>query len=252
MLTIGQLAAFVGVTIRAIRHYHQRGLLPEPERDASGYRRYDGQAVIDLLQIKTLAEAGVPLARVETLLDASPEAFSQAIKQLDAELERRIEQLQANRQRLTTLLAGERLLLPDQVVDYLEALRGIGISETTVIAERDGWIVLQALAPDQVRSSIEEKRSALDDREFRQLYRLFDQAAGWHPDDPRLEALADTMIAFAHEHLPTLDLATGEHSAAEALLASLPSSHCPAWERLDELWRGRLAAMAGQRGGDLR
>ena len=33
----GQLADYVGVTVRAIRHYHQRGLLAEPPRDASGY-----------------------------------------------------------------------------------------------------------------------------------------------------------------------------------------------------------------------
>ncbi len=58
MLTIGQLAAYTGVTVRAIRHYHQRGLLAEPARDSSGYRRYDGPAVVDLIRIKTLAEAG--------------------------------------------------------------------------------------------------------------------------------------------------------------------------------------------------
>lgn len=39
MITIGQLAAYAGVTIKAVRHYHQRGLLAEPPRDASGYRR---------------------------------------------------------------------------------------------------------------------------------------------------------------------------------------------------------------------
>src|SRR5499427_7821775 len=52
MLTIGQLADYVGVTVRAVRHYHQRGLLPEPERDASGYCRYDADAVISLIRIK--------------------------------------------------------------------------------------------------------------------------------------------------------------------------------------------------------
>ena len=72
MLTIGQLADYVGVTVRAIRHYHQRGLLPEPERDASGYRRYGADAVVDLIRIKTLAAAGVPLARINTLLSAGP------------------------------------------------------------------------------------------------------------------------------------------------------------------------------------
>ena len=44
------------MTVRAIRHYHQRGLLAEPARDASGYRRYDGHAVVELIRIKTLAE----------------------------------------------------------------------------------------------------------------------------------------------------------------------------------------------------
>ena len=64
MLTIGQLASYAGVTVRAVRHYHAKGLLPEPERDHSGYRRYDAHAVVELIKIRTLAEAGVPLARV--------------------------------------------------------------------------------------------------------------------------------------------------------------------------------------------
>ena len=61
MLTIGQLAAYAGVTVRAVRHYHAKGLLPEPERDYSGYRRYDAHAVVELIKIRTLAEASVPL-----------------------------------------------------------------------------------------------------------------------------------------------------------------------------------------------
>ena len=55
MLTIGQLASYAGVTIRAVRHYHHIGLLPEPERDASGYRTYDAAAVVRLIRIRTLA-----------------------------------------------------------------------------------------------------------------------------------------------------------------------------------------------------
>ena len=51
MLTISQLAAYAGVTVRAVRHYHQVGLLPEPDRDASGYRSYDAAAVIALIRI---------------------------------------------------------------------------------------------------------------------------------------------------------------------------------------------------------
>jgi DNA-binding transcriptional MerR regulator len=50
MLTIGQLASYAGVTTRAVRHYHQIGLLPEPERDAFGYRSYDAAAVVRLIR----------------------------------------------------------------------------------------------------------------------------------------------------------------------------------------------------------
>jgi DNA-binding transcriptional MerR regulator len=83
MLTIGQLASYAGVTIRAVRHYHQIGLLPEPERDASGYRTYDAAAIVRLIRIRTLVEAGVPLARVRELLDADPETFAAATAEID-------------------------------------------------------------------------------------------------------------------------------------------------------------------------
>ncbi|MFI7448662.1 MerR family transcriptional regulator [Nonomuraea sp. NPDC049714] len=49
VVTIGQLARCVGVSIKTIRVYHDRGLLPEPGRDASGYRRYGADDAIDLI-----------------------------------------------------------------------------------------------------------------------------------------------------------------------------------------------------------
>ncbi|MEU2014338.1 MerR family transcriptional regulator [Nocardia sp. NPDC019302] len=63
MITIGRLAKYAGVTIKAVRHYHERGLLAEPDRDSSGYRRYTARDAIDLVKIRILADAGVPLAR---------------------------------------------------------------------------------------------------------------------------------------------------------------------------------------------
>jgi DNA-binding transcriptional MerR regulator len=78
MLTIGEVASYAGVTVRAVRHYHAKGLLPEPKRDHSGYRRYDAAAVVELIRIRTLAEAGVPLARVRELLQADATEFAAA------------------------------------------------------------------------------------------------------------------------------------------------------------------------------
>ncbi|SOD61185.1 transcriptional regulator [Streptomyces zhaozhouensis] len=58
---IGDAAAFVGTTPRAIRHYHEMGLLPEPERGGDGRRRYGYEDMIRLLWIRRMADAGVAL-----------------------------------------------------------------------------------------------------------------------------------------------------------------------------------------------
>ncbi|PWV44682.1 MerR family transcriptional regulator [Nocardiopsis sp. L17-MgMaSL7] len=58
---IGDAAAFVGITPRAIRHYHEIGLLPEPERGGDGRRRYGHEDMIRLLWIRRMADAGIAL-----------------------------------------------------------------------------------------------------------------------------------------------------------------------------------------------
>lgn len=118
MLTISQLAAYVGVTVRAVRHYHAKGLLPEPERDHSGYRRYDAAAVSVLIRIRTLAEAGVPLSRVQELLTADEDDFAAAIEEIDRRLRAEIRERQRHRERVAQLAAGDRLALPPEAVDW--------------------------------------------------------------------------------------------------------------------------------------
>ncbi|GAB2506694.1 MerR family transcriptional regulator [Nocardiopsis aegyptia] len=58
---IGDAAAFAGTTPRAIRHYHEIGLLPEPERGGDDRRRYGYEDMIRLLWIRRTADAGIAL-----------------------------------------------------------------------------------------------------------------------------------------------------------------------------------------------
>ncbi|QBS40792.1 MerR family transcriptional regulator [Nocardia sp. CS682] len=67
--TIDQAAAFAGVTVMTVRDYHQRRLVDEPVCDASGLRRYRSAELLRLVQVRTLAGAGVPLAEIGDLLD---------------------------------------------------------------------------------------------------------------------------------------------------------------------------------------
>ena len=131
MLTIGQLAAYAGVTVRAVRHYHQIGLLPEPERDASGYRQYGATAVVALIKIRTLADAGVPLAQIGPMLQADEPTFAEAVRRIDANLSHEIERLQTSRRQIAQLTAGDSLALPPEVTTYLRRLRRS--------ARRNGW-----------------------------------------------------------------------------------------------------------------
>lgn len=229
MLTIGQLAATAGVTVRTVRHYHHVGLLPEPERDASGYRRYSAQAAVDLIRIRTLADAGVPLARIDALLHAQPAEFASAITDIDAELRHRIDQLAEYRRRIAELDSGEKLVLPPEVVAILNRMRSLGVSELRVRLERDSWILMQALDPCVVPQRIREKNAGLDDPETTRLYLACDQSVDWDPHDPRLDRLIDDLDAREIE-----DERDSSRQRSLKLVSSRISEASPAWQRIIE------------------
>ncbi|GAA0969154.1 MerR family transcriptional regulator [Actinocorallia libanotica] len=196
MLTIGELAAYAGVTVRAVRHYHAKGLLPEPERDHSGYRRYDAGAVVELIRIRTLAEAGVPLARVWELLRAGEEEFAAAVADIDERLRAEIRQRRRHREQLARLVSGDGLVLPPEVVGYLDRLRALGVDERIVQAERDGWILLAAHSPGRVPEWMERKREQIADPRLIGFFRILGRALDHAADDPRLVELADALAAY--------------------------------------------------------
>ncbi len=193
MLTIGQLASYAGVTIRAVRHYHQIGLLPEPERDASGYRTYDAVAVVRLLRIRTLAEAGVPLARVRELLDADPETFAAATTEIDRQLRAQIRALQEHRRRIAQLGSSDSLAVPQEVADYLDRLRANGAPEAVIDGERDAWILTAARWPEKIPAIMAAKVAQLADPNIVRLYQLIGRIAENWQDEELLRETADHM-----------------------------------------------------------
>jgi DNA-binding transcriptional MerR regulator len=198
VLTIGQLASYAGVTIRAVRHYHHVGLLPEPARDASGYRSYDAAAVVRLIKIRTLAEAGVPLARVDTLLDADPETFAEATRVIDGELRRQVRELQEHRRRIAQLATGDSLAVPQEVRDYLDLVRAAGAPEAMIEAERDAWVLVAARWPDQIPAFMADKTAQLEDPKLIRLYQLIGRLLETDGDAQArvVEEMADLMVSM--------------------------------------------------------
>lgn len=240
MLTIGQLASYAGVTIRTVRHYHQVGLLPEPERDGSGYRSYDAAAVVRLIRIRTLAEAGVPLARVQELLDADPDTFAVAIEEIDRRLRAEIRALQQHRRRIAQLGSGDTLAVPEEVSAYLDLVRGTGVPAEMIDAERDAWILIAARYPDQIPAFMADKRGQLEDPRTVRFYHLIAQLlrSDGADDEALVLEMADLLVEMFEEAAANGQLEQQEEmmddSAFEKLLDSMASGH-PMVIRLREL-----------------
>ena len=229
MLTISELASYAGVTVRAVRHYHATGLLPEPERDRSGYRRYDAAAVVELIRIRVLAEAGVPLARVRQLLVAGEEEFAAAVAEIDRRLRAEIRQRQRHRVQIAHLAAGDSLALPPEAVAYLDRMRELGFRERLIEIERDSWILLAAQMPDEVPAFMAIKHAQLEDETLRRLYLDLGDLADCGPDDPRLPALADRVAAFLEAATAMAEGMDDEHPVSEDLVALLDAAFLDAF-----------------------
>ena len=240
MLTIGQLASYAGVTIRAVRHYHQVGLMPEAERDASGYRTYDAAAVVRLIRIRTLAEAGVPLARVQELLGADAETFAEATSVIDRELRAQIRELQEHRRRIAQLASGDSLAVPAEVADYLDRVRTIGVPEMMIAAERDAWIMVAARYPDQIAAFMEDKVRQLEDPRTVRFYQLISRLLGDGEGDDEgvVVEMADLLAEMFEEAAATGQLEQQDldmdDSAFVQLLDSMAEGH-PMVVRLRQL-----------------
>ncbi|MGW2664763.1 MerR family transcriptional regulator [Nocardia tengchongensis] len=185
-----------------------------------------------------MADAGVPLARIDALLHVRPDEFAAAVGDIDAELRRRTDELTESRRRIGELASGESLVLPPEVVAILNRMRGFGISELRVRLERDSWILLQAMNPGAVPQRIVDKNAALDDPETIRLHLVCDAAIDWAPDDPRLDRLIDEMDAWEIRHEQD-----DSRPRNRALISSHISEVSPAWQRL----LGALAHRAERR-----
>ncbi|MBD8141303.1 MerR family transcriptional regulator [Frigoribacterium sp. CFBP 13605] len=125
---IGDAAAFVGLTPRAIRHYHQMGLLPERERGTDGRRRYGYAEIIRLLWIRRMADAGIALDDIrDAFTGAAPGAdtgvtettdeVAGVLARLEDTLAAQEDELRRKRESVRRMrMLGSRLGLLDEIV----------------------------------------------------------------------------------------------------------------------------------------
>ena len=241
VITIGQLARYVGVSTKTIRVYHAKGLLPEPPRDGSGYRRYSAQDLVDLIKIRTLAEAGVPLARIAGLVTGSTAELQSAAAEVEGDLTARIDRLVSTRDRLRDLAAGRSPFLPGEVEQHLQRLHDLGFSDRWIGMERDLWILTFATAPDTAHRYFADQAEAQADPVLGSLYLEYDRAHDFEPEDPALVDLADRIVNASIERYGVDNLRQEPIDAdLPQLVQSSINASSPAWKHLDTLIRTGL------------
>jgi DNA-binding transcriptional MerR regulator len=246
-VTIGQAAAFVGVTVKTVRHYHKLGLVAEPERDSSGFRRYGSAELLRLVQVRTLAAAGVPLAEIASLLDADAAGFATALADVERQLTARIEELSARRDTLHQLADGDRTLLGDRAVALLERMTDLDFPTDEVATAREGWVLAKALVPEGFDDYLTLVEDALDDPRYVALIKRAAASATWEPDDPRITELATAMANHylanpAHLKIVTALQARTDTATRYTLIARYGEEQTPATARASALLETELRA----------
>jgi DNA-binding transcriptional MerR regulator len=69
LYSIGDLARRTGLTVKAIRFYSDRGIVPPTDRSPAGYRLYGIDAVARLDLVRTLRDLGVDLPTIRKVVD---------------------------------------------------------------------------------------------------------------------------------------------------------------------------------------
>lgn len=271
-MRISDLAQAAGTTVRAVRHYHRLGLMPEPPRAPNGYRDYELADLVRLLRIRWLAQSGVPLGAVATVLgghftDGSDrDAESDLTADLESLLEaadNQIRTLQVKREALAAILerhrVGDRLSpLPSPIVDAFDELidgEDDPHTRTLFVRERDSWEML-ALTGQASPEYLDAMRTLLDDPEQRHamvaVYRRFGALAGQDPTAAadEVSAVIDGMTALLDD-IPIMaevlgswaaEAATALESNTEVLAEFLPD---PAQQAVAIGFARRVAAQSG-------
>ena len=126
--SIGELAKACGVTVRALHHYDEIGLLPAGRRTASGHRRYTEDDVRRLYRIRSLQMLGLPLAEIGAALGTPAEDMGSLRTLLERQLlhlRLHAEQVQAVQDRIRDLLSridGAAMPAPEQFMATLEMI----------------------------------------------------------------------------------------------------------------------------------
>lgn len=103
LLKIGDIAKKTGLTVRALHHYDEIGLLTPSARSASGFRLYTRDDLEQLQKIKSLQQLGFALQEIAGVLKDKTQSLSLIVNKHLSILTQQVKEQQALIQRLQSL-----------------------------------------------------------------------------------------------------------------------------------------------------
>lgn len=180
-----EIAELAGTSLRAVRHYHEVGLLAEPERRANGYKQYGVAHLVRVLRIKRLTDLGFSLPQIAIMGDADDHP-ADALRSLDAELAATVERLQRARIELALIL---RQTVPtDLPVEIAPAAAEADLSD----ADRSFIVVMtRVLGPQGLQAWGDLLRDLPDDPAATDFDDLTEDA-----DDTARQDIAERLVGY--------------------------------------------------------
>src|SRR3954452_25254118 len=157
MRRVGEVAAATGLTVRALHHYDEIGLLAPCARTEAGYRVYSDDDLRRLYRIVALCRLGLALADIRALLDGD-DARTDVRTLIGAQLERLDAEAAARtalRARLTRLLAA------------LDGASGDGAAPDLSLEAIEGMPMMERYYTPEQLEQLERRRGELGDDAIR-------------------------------------------------------------------------------------
>ncbi len=128
LLRIGELSKRTGITIRALRHYDEIGLLSPSARSEGGFRLYGQEDVGKLYRIQALCRLNLSLAEIQQLLSEGGAAFPDVVEKQIAFLNHQISHAVALRDHLAELQSRLARSSEPAIDDWLGVLAQMSVA----------------------------------------------------------------------------------------------------------------------------
>ncbi|MDA9556892.1 Cu(I)-responsive transcriptional regulator [Vibrio sp.] len=103
MQNISQVAKMIGLTPKAIRYYEEKGLISEPHRSDSGYRKYNDTLISELQFLKKARLAGFNLKECTALIELYKDK-NRCAKDVKSLTESKIEEMEVKAKALNDMI----------------------------------------------------------------------------------------------------------------------------------------------------